>query len=65
MVPNTTKEAPVQDLVRDLVQRKLTRRGFLGGMMAAGYSAASARSALASVSPFIQDGKVGEGLIAP
>ena len=52
----------MQDLVRDLVQRKLTRRGFLGGMMAAGYSAATARSALASVSPFVQDAKVAEGL---
>ena len=52
----------MQDLVRDLVQRKLTRRGFLGGMMAAGYSAATARSALASVSPFVQDGTIGTGL---
>jgi benzoylformate decarboxylase len=45
----------VQELVRDLVQRKLSRRGFLGGMVAAGYSAAAARSALASVTPFLQD----------
>ena len=52
----------MQDLVRDLVQRKLTRRGFLSGMMAAGYSAASARSALASVSPFVEDSQVAEGL---
>lgn len=52
----------MQDLVRDLVQRKLTRRGFLGGMIAAGYSAASARSALASVSPFVQGGQAGAGL---
>ncbi len=44
----------MQDLVRDLVQRNLTRRGFLGSMVAAGYTAASARSALASVSPFMQ-----------
>ena len=47
------KEAPVQELVRDLVQRKLSRRGFLGAMATAGYSAAAARSALASVSPFV------------
>ena len=46
----------MQSLVRDLVQRKLTRRGFLSGMVAAGYSAAAARSALASVSPFLEDG---------
>ncbi len=45
----------MQELVRDLVQRKLSRRGFLGGMVAAGYSAAAARSALASVSPFLDD----------
>ncbi len=44
----------MQELVRDLVQRNLTRRGFLGSMVAAGYTAASARSALASVSPFMQ-----------
>lgn len=52
----------MQELVRDLVQRKLTRRGFLGGMMAAGYTAASARSALASVSPFVQGGTAAEPL---
>jgi benzoylformate decarboxylase len=45
----------VQELVRDLVQRKLSRRGFLSGMVAAGYSAAAAKSALASVTPFLQD----------
>ena len=44
----------MQELVRDLVQRNLTRRGFLGSMVAAGYTAASAQSALASVSPFMQ-----------
>jgi benzoylformate decarboxylase len=52
----------MQDLVRDLVQRKLTRRGFLGGMMAAGYTAAAARSALASVSPLLADSQVPEAL---
>ena len=52
----------MQSLVRDLVQRKLTRRGFLGGMVAAGYSAAAARSALASVSPFLEDDARREGL---
>jgi benzoylformate decarboxylase len=52
----------MQELVRDLVQRKLTRRGFLGGMVAAGYTTASARSALASVSPFMQGGQAPEGL---
>jgi benzoylformate decarboxylase len=44
----------MQELVRDLVRRKLTRRGFLSGMAAAGYTAASAQSALASVSAFVQ-----------
>ncbi|MPY90915.1 MAG: hypothetical protein GEU99_23745 [Luteitalea sp.] len=58
----STQEALMQELVRDLVQRNLSRRGFLSGMLAAGYSAAAARSALASVSPFVQDSPPGESL---
>ncbi len=46
----------MRDLVKGLVDRRLTRRSFLGGMVAAGYTAAAARSALASVSPFVQGG---------
>jgi thiamine pyrophosphate-dependent acetolactate synthase large subunit-like protein len=52
----------MQELVRDLFRRKLTRRGFLGGMAAAGYTAASARSALASVSPVIHRAEGAEPL---
>lgn len=52
----------MQDMVRDLVRHKLTRRGFLGGMVAAGYTAASAQSALASVSPFVQGAQEAEAL---
>jgi benzoylformate decarboxylase len=55
----------VQELVRDLVQRKLSRRGFLSGMVAAGYSAAAARSALASVTPFLQDAAPSAALTRP
>ncbi len=52
----------MQELVRDLVRRRLTRRGFLSGMVAAGYTAAAARSALASVAPFAQGGPAAEAL---
>lgn len=41
----------MRDLVRDLMTHKLTRRGFLSRMVAAGYTMAAAKSALASVSP--------------
>jgi thiamine pyrophosphate-dependent acetolactate synthase large subunit-like protein len=44
----------MRELVKDLVQHNLTRRSFLTSMMAAGYTAATARSVLASVSPFVQ-----------
>lgn len=44
----------MQHLVHDLVQKRLTRRMFLTRMAAAGYTTSAARSALASVSPFIQ-----------
>lgn len=41
----------MRDLVRDLMAHKLTRRGFLSRMVAAGYTMAAAKSSLASVSP--------------
>jgi benzoylformate decarboxylase len=47
----------MRDLVKDLVQQKLTRRGFLTRMVATGYTAAAARSVLASVSPFVRGGQ--------
>ena len=40
------------NLVRDFVDSKLTRRGFVAAMVSAGYSAVAARSALQSVAPF-------------
>src|SRR3990167_2226911 len=43
----------MRDLVKDLFHSKLSRRGFLAGMVAAGYSASAAKSALQSVSPFV------------
>lgn len=43
----------MRDLVSDLVNARISRRGFLTGMAAASYSAAAARSALAAVEPFI------------
>jgi thiamine pyrophosphate-dependent acetolactate synthase large subunit-like protein len=44
----------VRDLVKDLVEQRLTRRAFLARMTAAGYTAAASQSVLASVSPFVQ-----------
>jgi benzoylformate decarboxylase len=43
----------MRKLVKDLVNGKLSRRGFLAGMAAASFSPAAARSALASVKPFV------------
>ena len=44
----------MRDLVKDLVEQRLTRRAFLARMTAAGYTAAASQSVLASVSPFVQ-----------
>ncbi len=43
----------MRKLVRDLVNARISRRGFLAGMAAASYSSTAARSALAAVEPFI------------
>lgn len=43
----------MQSLVKELLKSKLSRRGFLAGMTAAGYSASAAHSALQSVAPFV------------
>jgi len=43
----------MRKLVKDLVNAKISRRGFLAGMMAASFSPSAARSALASVAPFV------------
>ena len=55
-------EEAMRDLVQGLVTRKRTRRDFLTEMLAAGYTLPAARSALASVSPFVQDGQASESL---
>jgi len=43
----------MRELVKDLIDAKISRRSFLAGMAAASYTAAAARSALAAVEPFI------------
>ncbi len=43
----------MRKLVQDLVTSKLSRRGFLASMVAAGYTLSAAQSALQSVSPFV------------
>lgn len=53
----------MQDLVNDLVNGKLSRRGFLAGMAAASYSAAAANSALAAVESFIPGSELPEGYV--
>jgi benzoylformate decarboxylase len=52
----------MRELVKDLVEQRLTRRTFLTRMTAAGYSAAASRSVLASVSPFVQGSPAPEAL---
>lgn len=52
----------MRDLVQSLVTRKRTRRAFLSEMMAAGYTMAAARSALASVSPFVDGAQAAPAL---
>jgi len=51
----------MRELVKDLIDAKLSRRGFLAGMAAASYSISAARSALASVEPFIPGGELPTG----
>ena len=43
----------MQQLLRDLIDAKLSRRGFVAAMISAGYSAAAAKSALQSAAPFV------------
>ena len=52
----------MQSLVKELLNSKLSRRGFLAGMAAAGYSASAAQSALQSVGPFVPRANVPEEL---
>ena len=50
----------MRKLVQDLVNAKLSRRGFLSSMVAAGYTLSAAQSALQSVSPFVPGAKAAE-----
>jgi thiamine pyrophosphate-dependent acetolactate synthase large subunit-like protein len=52
----------MQALVKQLMNNKLSRRGFLTSMIAAGYSAAAAESALSSVAPLTQGAQVAPAL---
>lgn len=44
----------MRGLVVDLIESKLSRRGFVAAMVSAGYSAVAANSALQAVAPFAQ-----------
>lgn len=48
----------MQELLRNLIDAKLSRRGFVAAMVSAGYSAAAAKSALQSAAPFVQGAEV-------
>jgi len=48
----------MQNLVRELMESKLSRRGFVAAMVSAGYSAVAAQSALQSVAPFAAGAEV-------
>nr|MBA2305029.1 thiamine pyrophosphate-binding protein [Acidobacteriota bacterium] len=52
----------MRDLVKGVVTRKRTRRAFLTEMVAAGYTLTAARSALASVSPFVEGAQAAPAL---
>ncbi len=43
----------MRELVKDLINAKISRRSFLSGMAAASYSVSAAKSALAAVEPFV------------
>lgn len=52
----------MQQLLRDLIDAKLSRRGFVAAMISAGYSAAAAKSALQSAAPFVQGAEAAPSL---
>ena len=55
----------MRKLVKDLVNAKLSRRGFLSSMVAAGYTLSAAQSALQSVSPFVPGAEAAESFTRP
>lgn len=48
----------MRELIKDLINARISRRGFLAGMAVASYSSAAARSALAAVEPFVPGGEL-------
>jgi len=52
----------MRDLVKDLINARISRRGFLAGMATASYSLTAAKSALAAVEPFIPGSEVSSAL---
>jgi hypothetical protein len=52
----------MRQLVKEFMSSNLSRRGFMASMIAAGYSAAAAKSALQSVAPFAAGSGVPEEL---
>lgn len=46
----------MRELIKDLINDRISRRGFLTSMAVASYSAAAAKSALAAVEPFVPGG---------
>src|SRR5689334_10336804 len=54
----------MREMVRELIEARVTRRGFVGAMVQAGYTAAAAKTALAAVAPFAQ-GAAGAAAAAP
>jgi benzoylformate decarboxylase len=53
----------MRNLVRELIESKLSRRGFVAAMVSAGYSMAAARSALQSVAPFAPGAEMSPDLV--
>ncbi|MGK0297504.1 MAG: thiamine pyrophosphate-dependent acetolactate synthase large subunit-like protein [Gammaproteobacteria bacterium] len=51
----------MRELVKELINAKISRRGFLAGMAAASYGVTAAKSALAAVEPFIPGSQMPEG----
>lgn len=51
----------MRDLVGDLINGKLSRRGFMAGMAAASFAPAAARSALAAVEPLVPGSPLPDG----
>jgi len=51
----------MRELVKDIINTNISRRGFVSAMAVASYSAAAAQSALAAVEPFMPGAELPEG----